>query len=108
MGGQGQSVEPAMGVELQQCTHNIDSDQTTIVLGADVCLWLGEPIPIINMLIHRITILPHSRLNLAKTFGRKMGQCNLTKRMKDKLKLTKKPCGYLIYNIIDPLVKVAT
>jgi len=51
------------------------------------CLWLGELIPITNMLIHRITLLPHSRLIPTKAFGGKMGECYLDEKMKDKFKL---------------------
>ena len=32
----------------------------------DECLRLEDPIPITNMLNHRIILLPHSRLNMAK------------------------------------------
>lgn len=74
----------------------------------DGCLWLEDPIPITNMLIHRITLLLHLGLNPAMAFGRKMGENNLTKRMKNKFKLAKKPRSYSISNIIEPVVKVAT
>lgn len=42
-----------------------------LTLVHDGCLWLGVPIPITDMLIHRIMLLPHEGLNLAKEFGRK-------------------------------------
>ena len=74
----------------------------------DACLWMNEPIPITNMLIHRITLLPHPRLNLAKVFGRKTSEHDLTEKMKDKYKLVKNPCRYSITSIIDPAVKVST
>lgn len=67
---------------------------------------MEDPIPIINMLIHRITLLPHSRLNPDKEFGRKIGERDLAKRMKDKFKIVKNPRRYSIYNITDPVVKV--
>lgn len=60
------------------------------------------------MLIHRITLLPHSGLNPAKAFGGKVGEHDLSERMKDKFKLVKKPCGYSISSITHPTVKVAT
>lgn len=74
----------------------------------DGCLWLNVSIPITNMLIHMITLLPHSRLNSTKVFGGKTSECDLTEKMKDKFKLVKKPCGYSITSITDPTVKVAT
>ncbi len=37
-----------------------------------------------------------------------MGKRDLAEKMKDKFKLVKKPCGYSITLIIDPMVKVAT
>jgi len=67
----------------------------------DGYLCLEEPILIIDMLIHRITRLPHSGLNLAKVFGGKVGEHDLAKRMKDKFKLVKKSRGYLISSITD-------
>lgn len=74
----------------------------------DGFLWLGELILITDMLIHRITLLPHSGLNPANEFGGKTGKCNLTERMKDKFKLPKKLHSYSIYSITDPAVNVAT
>lgn len=72
------------------------------------CLWLEEPILIIDMLIHRITRLPRSGQNPSKVFGRKVGECDLAERMKDKFKLLKNPCRYSISSITDLAVKVAT
>lgn len=40
-------------------------------------------------------------------FGRKYGEQALTKAMKQKFKLVKKPCGYAISSICDTTVKVA-
>lgn len=37
----------------------------------DGCLWLGEPIPITDMLIHIITKLPYKGADPAKEFVRK-------------------------------------
>lgn len=40
-------------------------------------------------------------------FGRKGGEHALAESMKEKFKLVKKPCGYSISIICDPLVKVS-
>ena len=45
-----------------------------LCLGHDGCLWLEEPIPIIDRLIHRITQLPYIGENLAMMFGGKGGE----------------------------------
>jgi len=60
------------------------------------------------MWIHRITLLPHSGLNLAKEFGGNTGEHDLVEVMKDKFKLVKKSCGYSISSIMDPAMKVVT
>lgn len=54
------------------------------------CMWLGDSIPITDMLIYRIILLPHSGLNLNKAFGGKTGEPDLAKRMKEKFNLVKK------------------
>ena len=41
-------------------------------------------------------------------FGGKDGEQALAKAMKEKFKLVKKPHGYAIYNIYDPVLKVVT
>jgi len=71
-------------------------------------LWLEEPTPITDMLIHRITWLPHSGENPAMAFGRKKSEHDLVEAMKDKFKLAKKLCGYTITSITNPVVKVVT
>ena len=53
-------------------------------------------------------MLPHSRLNLAMTFGEKMSEHDLAIRIKDKFKLAKKPHGYSISSRTNPAIKVAT
>jgi len=50
--------------------------------GARWVLWLGGHIPITDMLIHRITHLPHEALNPTKEFGGKTGEKELVERMK--------------------------
>lgn len=87
---------------------NLTVIKQLLCLVHDGCFWLIEPIPIIDMLIHRITLLPHSGLNLAKSFGGKMGECDLAEKMKDKFKLVKKARRHSISSIIHPKVKVAT
>jgi len=79
-----------------------------LTLVHDGCLWLSTPIPITYTLIHRITLLPHSGLNLAKEFGRKMSEHDLTEKMKVKFKLVNKLCGYSITSIANPTVKIVT
>lgn len=41
-------------------------------------------------------------------FGRNIGEHVLAEAMKEKLKLVKNLCGYIISSIYDPVVKVAT
>lgn len=53
-------------------------------------------------------LFPHSRLNLAKEFGRKTSQCDLAKKMKDKFKLKKKSCRYSITSITNPAMRIST
>ena len=72
------------------------------------CLWIGMPIPITHILIHRITHLPHEGLNPAKEFGRKTSERELAEQMKKKIELIKKPHGYSITSINNPAVKIAT
>lgn len=53
-------------------------------------------------------LLPHFELNPAKAFGRKTSEHELAKKMKDKFKLMKKPCGYSINSITNPMDEVLT
>jgi len=71
-------------------------------------LWLEEPIPITDRLIHHITGLPYTGENPAMIFGGKGGEQALMESMKEKFKLVKKPHGYAISSICDPTVKVTT
>lgn len=73
----------------------------------DGCLWLGEPIPITDMLINCIALLPYTSENPAMIFGGKSGEQVLTESMKEKFILVKKPRGYAISSIYAPTVKVA-
>lgn len=54
------------------------------------CLWLGGPIPITYMLIHRIMHLLYKGTNLAKEFGGKTGEKDLAERLKRDYSLVKK------------------
>jgi len=74
----------------------------------DGCLWLEEPIPIIDHLIHRITRLPYLGEDLANILEGKGGELALAESMKKKFKLEKKKRGYSISNINNPPVKVET
>jgi len=59
------------------------------------------------MLIHKITLLPHSALNPSKVFGGKTSKRDLAEKMNDKFKLVKKSCMYSITSITDPVVKIS-
>ena len=53
-----------------------------LMLVHDGILWLGQPIPLTNMLIHKITKLTHKRTDTAKEFARKTGEKELADNMK--------------------------
>lgn len=72
------------------------------------CFWLGEGTLTTDMLIHRITLLPQTGMNLAKAFAGKVFKRDLVKRIKEKFKFVKKMCNYLISSIANPKDKVAT
>jgi len=71
-------------------------------------LWLSMSTLITDIMIHWITLLPHSRLNPAKEFSRKMSKHNLAGKMKDKFKIEKKSRRYSVTSIIDPVMKIST
>lgn len=79
-----------------------------LTLVHDGCLWLGETIPITHMLIHRITKLPYTGANVAKKFGGKIKEKELTDKMKTEYGLVRKSHGYSIHSIVDPMVWFAT
>ena len=76
-----QSMKWVMGVEkvgllnMPYVSHfnrtniNIVCVRQLLTLVHDGCLWLGEPIPINDMLIHWITMLPHEGVDPIKAFG---------------------------------------
>jgi len=74
----------------------------------DGCLWLGIPIPITDILIHKITHLPHEALNPAKEFRGKVGKRDLAKKMKKNFELVKKPRSYSIMSINNPTMNIST
>jgi len=59
----------------------------------DGCLWLGAPIPITDMLIHRIMLLPHEGLNRAKEFGGKTSERDLEEKTKENLSFSRSHTG---------------
>jgi len=46
-------------------------------------------------------------LNPDREFGGKTSECDFAKKMKDKFKIVKKPCGYSTTLISDPAIKVS-
>lgn len=76
-----------------------------LALVHDGCLWLGGPIPIDNMLIHRIIALPYQGANLAYAFVGKSQEKNLTDQMKSDFRLVNKSQGYLISSISNEVVQ---
>ena len=63
------------------------------------CLWIGEPIPIADMLIHRIPKLPYNGAHLTKEFGGKTREKELADKMKAEYGLVKKSRSYSIRSI---------
>lgn len=62
---------------------------------------------------HRYVDSPHKtptihRCKSSDDLGGKGGELALAKSMKEKFKLVKKSCGYVISSICDPAMKVAT
>lgn len=73
----------------------------------DGSLWLEEHIPITADLIHRISWLPCKGKDPVE-IARKSGDLGLVEVMKKKYKLEKNKRGYLIRNIKDKVVRIAT
>lgn len=61
-----------------------------LALVHDGILWLGKPISITNMMIHRVMELPHKGVDPAKEFARKTGEKELADKMKKEYGLMKK------------------
>lgn len=77
------------------CVHQL------LTLVHDGCLWLGEPITITNMLIHRITKIPYKGADPAKEFVGKSLEKQLADRTKTEYGVVKGKCKYSIHSIID-------
>ena len=73
-----------------------------------VCLWLEEPIPIIDHLIHQITWLPCTGEDPPKISKGKGDDLALAEGMKNKFESKRKKRVYVISSIKNPVVKVAT
>jgi len=82
--------------------------QQLLTLVHNVCLWFVVPIPVTDILIHKITHLPHEGLNPAKEFREKAGERDLAEKMKNKFELVKKSRGYSITSINYLMVNIAT
>lgn len=76
-----------------------------LMLVHDGCLWLGGPISITHMLVHRITLLPFEGMNLVDDFVGKSQEKKLEDQMKSDFRLVKKLRGYGISSISDDAVK---
>lgn len=74
----------------------------------DGCLWMEEPIPIIDHLIHRITWHPCKGEDPTNISEGKSDDLAIPEAMKKKFKMEKKKRGYAISSINKPTVKVAT
>lgn len=108
------SIDKARLLNLLWVLHYNCTPITMVVIKQLLCLvhdgflCLEEPIPITDMVIHKITRLPYTRENLAMEFGKKAGEYVLAEAMKEKLKLVKKLRDYVISSIYEPTVKVVT
>ena len=74
----------------------------------DGFLWLEEPIPITDHLIHRITLLPCKGEDPTDISEGKRNDLAIAEAMKKKFKLEKKKRGYAISSINNIAVRVAT
>jgi len=105
-------VKKARLLNLLWVPHYNRTPVTVLVIKQLLCLvhdghlWLEEPIPITNMLIHHITCLPYTSENPAMIFGGKGGELALAESMKEKFKLVNKSRRYAISSICDPAIKV--
>jgi len=90
------------------CLVTIFVIRQLLYLVHDGCLWLEEPIPIPDHLIHRITRVPYAGEDATNISEGKSDDLAIAKAMKEKFKLEKKKRGYAIFSISNPAVKVAT
>lgn len=72
------------------------------------CLWLEEPSPITDHLVHCITQLPCKGEDPADISEEKSSDLAIAEVMKKKYKMEKKKRGYVISSIKSIVVKVAT
>lgn len=63
-----------------------------------------ESLPIIDMLIHRIITLSYEGVDLAKEFGGKSKEKQITDKMKREFGLVEKSHGYSMCSITDGVV----
>jgi len=84
------------------CVHQL------LMLVHDWCLWLGGPIPITDMLIHWITLLPYQGIDPVDAFIGKSQEKKLADQMKSDFRLVKKLCDYAISSISDGVVQFTT
>jgi len=75
-----------------------------LTLVCDWCLWLGEPIPITDMLIYHIMLLPSQRVDPMEAFVGNSQEKKLVDQMKRKFGLVKKSGGYSIHSISNGVV----
>lgn len=80
------------------CVHQL------LTLVHDGILWLGQSIPVIEMLIHRITKLPHKGADPTKELAGKTREKQLDDRMKKEHGLVKKSHDYSILSIQGQVV----
>ncbi len=79
-----------------------------LALVHDECLWMGEPIPIDDMLIRRITVFPYQGMNFADAFVGKSLEKKLADQMKSDFRLIKKSRVYAISSITNEAIQFAT
>lgn len=75
-----------------------------LVLVHDGCLWLGGPIPVTDMLVHRITLFHYQGVNPANAFVGKSREKKMIDEMKSYFRLVKNSRGYTIRPISDGIV----
>jgi len=75
-----------------------------LTLVHDGCLWLGGPIPIMDMLIQRITLLLYQGIDTLEDFVGNSQEKKLEDQMMSDFRLVKKPCSYAVSSILDGAV----
>lgn len=72
-----------------------------MVLVHDGCVWLGTRIPIDDIMIIRIVVLPYQGVNIVDAFVEKYQEKKLAEMMKKEYNLIRKSRGFLINSIND-------